>query len=107
MVRFFRWAVGVVTVQAVVLTILSWIMPGFTVGRVDSIALAALLFTVAQVAAWPLMYRLAARLHPWFFPVLSFGLAGLLVVLLTDAVTGMGFNGVHVESIWSGIRVAL
>lgn len=107
MVRFVRWAVAVVSVQTVVLAVLSWIMPGFTVGAADSVALAAVLFTVAQAAAWPVIYGVAGKLHPLLFPILSFGLAGLLIVLLTDLVSGLGFHGVHVESFWSGLRLAL
>jgi uncharacterized membrane protein YvlD (DUF360 family) len=104
--RFARWAIGVAVLQAGVLAVLAWLLPGFAVGDAGSVVVAALLFTAAQALAWPFVYRLATRLHPLLFPVLSFALAGVLIVLLTDLVSNLGIRGLHVAGIGTGILIA-
>jgi uncharacterized membrane protein YvlD (DUF360 family) len=101
-----KWLIGVAVLQACVLALLAWLLPGFTVGGVGSVLFAALLFTVAGAAAWPFIYRLSSRVHPLLFPVLSFALTGVLIVLLTDLVTDLFDKGLHVDGVGTGILVA-
>lgn len=107
MLRFIRWTISVVFIQGFVLAVLAWLLPGFSVGGVGSLALAAIVFTLAQAAGWPFIYRLASRFHPLLFPVLSFGLTGFLILFLTDLVADLGDKSMHVDNIWVAIVVAL
>src|SRR5579871_2447585 len=82
--RLARWAIGVAILQGLVLLLLAGVLPGFTVANLGVALLTALLITVVEAIAWPFLYELSVRVKPVLFPVLSFALAGLLVVLLTD-----------------------
>ncbi len=106
LLRLFRWLPGVILVQALVLAVLAWILPGFELRGVGTILRTALIFSAMQIAAWPLIYRISARFHPALFPILSFGLAGLVIALLSDLVDALDIDGVHVASIWTGIAIA-
>jgi hypothetical protein len=49
------------------------------------------------------MYRLSARFHPLLFPLLTFGLSGLVVYLIGQ----IDVEGLDIDGIWTGIWVSL
>jgi uncharacterized membrane protein YvlD (DUF360 family) len=104
--RFVGWAIGVALLTGSVLALLDWLLSGFSLSGAGSVLLAAIVLTVVQAVAWPFVYRFAARFHPLLFPVVSFFLSGLLIVLLSDLVTDSGVGRMHVDSIWVGMLVA-
>src|ERR1044071_8224429 len=63
---------GLVLLQAVILTLLAWIVPGFSFSDPLRVVPAALAITAAQSLLWPLIYSVASRFGPLLFPILSF-----------------------------------
>ena len=60
---------------------------------------------LALAIAWPFIYRISARFHPLLFPLLTFGLTGMVVYLVGWADDGV--EGVVIDSIWDGIWITL
>jgi hypothetical protein len=104
--RIIRWVFGIAVVEGAILVLLSWFLPGFAIGNSWFVALAAILVTAGQVITWPLVYRLSAVLRPVLFPIASFALSGLLVIVLAIVTDVLGIGGLHVDNIWSGIAIA-
>ena len=105
--RFFDWAIGVAIVQSLVLAVLAWWLDGFEVGGARSLVLTAVLISLLQAGAWPVLYTLATRFHPLLFPFLSFILSGALVLVAVGIEGWIGVNEVNVRDLKTGILVAL
>jgi uncharacterized membrane protein YvlD (DUF360 family) len=105
--RLVKRAAGVIVVQAILLTILAWIIPGFRFEDQGAIIPAALSITAAQAILWPFVYAISARFGPWLFPVLSFILTGAIVSLAAWVNDRLGFGGVEVADLWTGTLVAM
>jgi uncharacterized membrane protein YvlD (DUF360 family) len=101
--RYVQWAIVTVIIQTVLLILLAWILPGFSVGSLQGAIVGAILITGAVAATWPLIYRVASRFHPIMFPVLTFLLTGTVVYLVAQ----IGYEEFHVGNIWDGILVSL
>lgn len=101
--RFIRWAVGVAVTQTALLLLLAWILPGFRLSGLGSAIVAAIGISLALALAWPFIYSLSARFHPLFFPVLTFGLTGLVVFLVGE----IDPDAVSIDSVWTGIWLTL
>jgi hypothetical protein len=106
-VRLVLWAIGHALLQAVVLALLAWALPGFSIGSAGAVAITALVFTIAQTAAWPVIYQIAVRFHPLLFPLLAFTLSGVLLVALTDVVDWVGDRDVHVDGVLEGVLIVV
>ena len=98
---------GLILLQALLLTLLAWILPGFWFSDPLLVVPAALAITAAQSLLWPLIYGIAFRFGPLFFPVLSFLLTGLLIYVAAQIENELGIGGVEVSSVWTGLLIAL
>jgi uncharacterized membrane protein YvlD (DUF360 family) len=106
LIRYVRWAAALALLQSGSLAALAWMLPGFTVGDPQSVVIAAVSITAALALGWPMFYRLAALLHPLLFPLLSFALSGSMVMLISTAVDSIGFRGLAVAGLGTGMLVA-
>ena len=105
--RSIKRVAGLILLQAVVLTLLAWVLPGFSFSDPLMVVPAALAITAAQSLLWPLIYSVASRFGPFLFPVLSFLLTGVLIYAAAQVETLLDIGGVEVDSIWTGLLIAL
>ena len=105
--RFIQWALIVVVFQGLILLLLAWLLPGFAIAGAGSALVAAALITVAQAIMWPVVFQVAARVHPLLVPVLSFAVAGLLILLVDGLFTLLGHGGMRVDGFWTALVVAV
>lgn len=105
--RSIKRIAGLILLQAALLLLLAWILPGFWFSDPLLVIPAALAITAAQSLLWPFMYGVASRFGPIFFPVLSFVLTGVLIYLAAQVEEVFGIGGVEVASIWTGLLIAL
>jgi uncharacterized membrane protein YvlD (DUF360 family) len=103
MSRFIRWAVASAITQTILLVLLAWILPGFSLGSARGVVLSAVLISLALAISWPVIFLIANRFHPLLFPVLTFALSGAIVFVVAQT----GREDFHVDSIWTGILVSL
>ncbi len=94
-VRFISIGAG----EVIALGLLAAILPGLTVTSLPTAILAVLMFSVFQALFWLVFIHFAARLHPFLYPVLTFGLSGVFVVLIHTVVPGFSVNNV-LTGIW-------
>jgi uncharacterized membrane protein YvlD (DUF360 family) len=100
----FSWSLlGVACVQAVILWLLSLILPGFTLSGLKGAFIGAILIAGTLTVAWPFIYSLSARFHPILFPLIAFGLTGLVVFIVGQA----GIESVQVDSFWTGVWLSV
>ena len=102
-----RRIVSIVVVQAVLLALLTLIIPGFSFQDPAALVPAAIVITLAQTVLWPIVYGIAARFGPWLFPVVSFVLTGAIISFAGWLDDRLGVGGVEVADLWTGILVAL
>jgi len=102
-----KWLLAVAIVQAGLLLLLAWILPGFHIGSLPAAVVAALIFAVANVVVWPLIYDVAARFNALLFPLLCFALEGGGVLLLSRLVPDFGGGGMDVDGLGAGIAIAV
>ncbi len=103
MAHFLRWAIGTIIVQTVLVAVLAWLLPGFTLGGPGGAVSGALAISLALAVAWPVIYRVAARFHPLVFPLLTFALTGAVVFLVGQA----DVNLFDIDDVWTGIWVTM
>ena len=101
--RVVRFLIVTLVTQTFLILILAWLMEGFRVGTFGSAIVSSVLISAILALSWPVIYQISARFHPVLFPVLSFALTGLVILL----VSGIGPEGFHVASVATGIVVAL
>src|SRR5918994_2283993 len=99
--------VSVVVVQALLLALLALIIPGFHFDEPGAVIPAALLITLGQSVVWPIIYGIAVRFSPWFFPFVSFILTGAMITFAGWLDDQLGVGGVEVADVWTGILVAM
>ncbi len=107
LVRLVRWAISVSLVQGVTLLVLAWLVPGFDIDVIPSVAFVALIFTVAQLVSWPVLYIISARVHPALFPILSLILSGAMVLFIAEGMSFWDFAQPKVENLQTGIIITL
>lgn len=105
--RSIKRVAGLVLLQAVLLLLLAWILPGFWFSDPLMAIPVALVITAAQSLLWPMIYGVASRFGPLLFPLLSFLLTGVLIYLAAQFEAVFGIGGVHVGSVWTGLLIAL
>src|SRR5215204_7725955 len=101
--RFVRWALAVALTQTVLLLLLAWLLAGFNLSGVRAAFVSSVVISLALAVTWPFLYSLSARFHPLLFPLLTFGLTGLVVYLVGQ----VDIAGLTIDSIWTGILVSL
>jgi putative membrane protein len=105
--RSIKRAAGLIILQAVLLTVLALVLPGFAFTDPLMVVPAAIAITLAQALLWPLIYGVASNFGPLLFPVLSFLFTGLLFYIAARLDSDFGIGGVEVRSIWTGLLIAL
>ncbi len=103
MLRHLQWAIGTIFIQSVLVGLLAWMLPGFTVGGLGASIVAALAISATLAIAWPFIYRFSARFHPLLFPLLTFLLTGLVVYLVGQADIGL----FDIDDLWTGVLVTV
>ena len=93
--------------QGVLLAFLTLIVPGFRFTEPLAVIPAALVITLAQSVAWPVIYGIAVRFGPWLFPIVSFILTGAMITFAAWLDDRLGIGGVEVADLWTGILVAM
>jgi uncharacterized membrane protein YvlD (DUF360 family) len=101
--RFVRWVIEAAIIQAFLLAFLSWVLPGFSVGQTWDALASGVVITLALAISWPQIYRFAGRFHPLLFPLITFLLTGLVVLLVSE----FGSGDLQVDDVWTGILVTL
>src|ERR671911_2444605 len=99
--------VSVVVVQALLLALLALIIPGFHFDEPGAVIPAALLITLGQSVVWPIIYGIAVRFSPWFFPFVSFILTGAMITFAGWLDDQLGVGGVEVAASSVGGLVAV
>lgn len=102
-----RRAIGLILTQALLLALLTVVIPGFRLEDPVALIPMAALLSIGQSLIWPLVYAVAARFGPFLFPVLSFVFTGLLVNAAAWVDDRFGVGGVEVVDLWTGILIAL
>jgi putative membrane protein len=103
MKRTTRGVIQSAIVQAVVLLLLAWLLPGLSVGGAWGALVSGVAITGTLAVTWPFIYRFAGRFHPLLFPLITFYLTGLVIFLVAQ----LGVGGLHVADIWTGIWVTM
>ena len=99
--------IGVIVLQAVVLGLLALVLPGFRFEDPVMLLPVAAILTAAQALLWPVIYGVASRFGPLFFPFLSFLMTGVLFTAAAWVNDAFGVGGVEVADIWTGALLAL
>lgn len=108
MIRLVRWAISVSLVQGATLLVLAQLVPGFDLETTPGVAIVALVFTVAHLVSWPVLYLVSARVHPVLFPLLSLGLSGALVLYVSNQLSILGLAAdPYVENLRTGTIITL
>jgi uncharacterized membrane protein YvlD (DUF360 family) len=105
--RVVRQSISAVIVQAILLAILAWLIPGFRFTDPVAVIPAAIVITIVQLVLWPIAYGIAARFGPWLFPIASFILTGAIVSFAAWVDDQFGTGGVEVADLWTGILIAI
>ncbi|MFT4039746.1 MAG: phage holin family protein [Thermomicrobiales bacterium] len=105
--RSLKRLVIMILLQAALLTLLAWILPGFWFSDPLMVIPAAIVLTAAQSLLWPFIYSIASRFGPILFPVLSFFLTGVLIYVAANLEDVLDIGGVEVDHIWTGALIAL
>jgi uncharacterized membrane protein YvlD (DUF360 family) len=88
--------------QALVLVLLASWLTSFTLAGLLDALIAVVVISGVLALAWPLVSNLAARVHPLIFPFAMLALTGALVAFVDRLLPG-----IHVDTIWSGILIAI
>src|SRR5947208_2217018 len=101
--RFIQWMIGIAAINAAILLFLAWLLTGFTLSGIGSAFAASIIISLTLAICWPFIYRLSSVLHPILFPIVSFGLTGLVVFLIGRA----DIDGVQISDFWAGLWVCV
>ena len=105
--RVLRWAVAVIAIQALLLALLENLLAGFSTGGVGSVLLASAVILGVAGLTWPLIYRVAARLHPLIFPALSFALTGLVIFFTLRVVDRLDLVEITIRDLQTAVVIWL
>ena len=104
--RIARWIFGVVVLQGAVLAVLAWLLPGFRIEGVAALIGLTLFVTAGQIFLWPAVSTIAARFGPWFYSLISFALAGVVITLAAWLDDRLEIGRVEIDNIWTGAAIA-
>lgn len=102
-----RWVVADVVIQALLLLLLAWLLPGFSLHSPAAVAVTALVITGLLAAALPIIYRVTAGLHPLLFPIVSTILTAPVVFLGGWLVNLFFDDALVVEDVETAVLLAL
>ena len=102
-----RWTIILAISQMVVLFVLERLLSGLEFRDNRSVLVAAIVFSVAQIVSWPVIYWVSLKFHPLLFPLLSFGLSASLILILSDLVNDSGLAGIHVDDFGTALLVSI
>lgn len=94
--------ISIVVVQAITLGLLAWWLPGLQIVSVVSALVVAVVFIAVQAVFWWAFITFFAWLPAWLYPIVTFILSGLLIV-----VAGNFVPGITILSIGTGIWIAV
>ena len=92
--------------NAIAILLLAWILPGFSISNGRAFAATVVTLAIVPALAWPVIYRVSSATHPLLFPVLTFAISGAVVFFTAKLLDDIGFKGVRIDSIWTGIVIA-
>jgi putative membrane protein len=101
------WVLTNVAINAVILFLLALWLNDFDIRTYEALIGLSLLLVVLPALAWPVIYRLSNLIHPLLFPVFSFALTGLLVMVSPDILREIGIDGVQIHGFQTGLWIAL
>ena len=91
-----------IVVQSVTLLLLTVVLPGLSIDSFGSALIVALVFIFAQSLYWWLFVSFFAWLPVWLYPLLTFVLSGVVIILVGNFV-----EGVVIEGLSTGIWISL
>jgi uncharacterized membrane protein YvlD (DUF360 family) len=94
--------VSVFIVHVIALFLLQKALSGFQADSLRSLVAATILLGIAQSAFWWVFINFFAWLPSWLYPILTFILNGLLVMVIGNLV-----RGITIDSVSTGILIAL
>src|SRR2546430_17732905 len=91
-IQWILWFLVFALTQGLLLVLLAWLVPGIQVHSFAAAVLGGVIITLVLGLAWRLIYWSASRLHPILFPLLTFFLTGIVIILAVDLV-GLIYSG--------------
>ena len=92
----------VLVLDAVALLLISWALPGMTIGGWPSALAMAVVLGIANAVVWPVLLRIALP-----FTVATLGLGALLLNALLLQLCDAVLTDVHIDDFWSALAVVL
>ena len=92
----------IVVVQSVTLLLLTAVLPGLVIDSLGSALIVAMVFILAQSVYWWLFVTFFTWLPVWLYPLLTFVLSGVVILIVGNFV-----EGVIVEGLSTGIWISL
>ncbi len=105
--RLLEWMAISLFSTMLALLLVNAILDGFQLETWRSLLLAAISLSIVPTLAWPVLYRLTARLPALLFPIVVFVGIGILVRATASVDTALGFGGFSVDSVLTGIWIAM
>ena len=93
------WFLVFALLQGLLLALLAWLVPGIQVHSFGTAVLGGVIVALVLALAWRLLYWGAARLHPVLFPVLTFLLTGVVIILAVNLVNRLQPGALEVSGI--------
>jgi len=92
----------IVIVQSLTLLLLSALLPGLAIDSLGSALIVALVFILAQSLYWWLFVSFFTWLPVWLYPLLTFVLSGVVILIVGNFV-----EGVIIEGLSTGIWISM
>ena len=92
----------ILVVQAITLLVLERFLSGIQISSLWSAIGAAVAYSIAQAVFWWVFIEFFAFLPVILYPILTFGLTGIMVILISNLVPGISITG-----IWTGIWITV
>jgi len=106
-IQWILWFLVFALTQGLLLVLLAWLVPGIQVHSFAAAVLGGVIITLVLGLAWRLIYWSAARLHPILFPLLTFFLTGIVIILAVNLVDLLYPGALEISGLWDAILVAL
>jgi putative membrane protein len=94
--------ITIVIVQAVTLLLLTAVLPGLSIDSFGSAVIVALVLIFSQSLYWWLFISFFSWLPVWLYPMLTFILSGIVIIIVGNFV-----EGVNIEGLSTGIWISL